>query len=168
MPSLLLVTGSRALARNRGGTKKSVAWAYDRCGEAIVGENRPDLVVAGDAEGPDTIACTVAGTVRPRILWRVFALDGWLYHCDVGLRRWRNVPGPATWPLSRNMAMVAAVVKARDAGWHVRVLGLVAPWSRTRGSDHTLGVAKRAGLEVTRLECPAAYGMAANDGGKGQ
>lgn len=39
--------------------------------------------------------------------------------------------------------------------WRVNVIavGIVAPWSRTEGTDHTLGHCKRAGITIRRREC---------------
>jgi hypothetical protein len=168
MPSLLLVTGSRSLCETHGGTCQSFEWFREELRKRIVlSEHPPNLVLNGRADGPDAVSTTLAMAVRPRIAVREFRLCGWIYRSDSTGdalsrgQRWRDADGPAVSPLERNRVMVAHCAWARDnMRWQVRVLGLVAPWSRTHGSDHTLGLAKRAELDVTRLECPVAYGRA--------
>lgn len=164
MKSLLLVTGSRALCESHGGTWRSFEWFREELRKRIVlSAYPPDLVVNGGANGPDAVSTTLAMAVRPRIAVREFELDGWIYRSDITgdelsrEQRWRDADGHAGSPLERNRLMVAHCVRAREDGWQVHVLALIAPWAKTHGTDHTIGLAKRAGLEVTRMECPKEF-----------
>lgn len=56
-----------------------------------------------------------------------------------------------TGPLIRNAYMVNAVAYLAALGCRVLVLGLVDATSATRGTDHTLRLARAAGLTVERL-----------------
>ena len=47
--------------------------------------------------------------------------------------------------------MVMYVSRLAPLGWTVRVVGLVDATSATRGTDHTLRLARAAGLTVERL-----------------
>jgi len=162
--TLLLVTGSRSVCVSHGGTKRSFGWALDTLKRHIL-NGRPDLIINGGAEGPDRMSANIAGSLG--IEWHKYLLDGWIYTVDsmdsvLRVARWRDAEGPVVSPLERNRALVAASVKARNEGWQVHVLGLVAPWAKTHGSDHTIAQAKHAGLEVTRIECPMDYAGASH------
>lgn len=159
---LLLVTGSRSLMADLGGTHGSQLWAgnilIDRIEKAA---ERPTLVISGGARGPDQMSSHLADGIG--IGFREYRLCGFVYGRDtkgsmLRLSRWRDADGPVVSPLERNRALVAAAVKARESGWNVRVLGLIAPWAKTHGTSHTLAQAQHSGIEVTRIECPAEYG----------
>jgi hypothetical protein len=156
---VLLVTGSRALTD----TPEAEAWAQDELARRITRE-AVRSVVTGDARGPDEWA-------HPDELgiWGV----RWCLSGDVDFRlggdwwtekRWlpRGTPRPSShdaWAqraLARNRAMVTHVADC-DPG-NVRVLALLAPWSRTRGTQHTMRLAREHGLPVEVLSCPEAYG----------
>lgn len=62
--------------------------------------------------------------------------------------RGARVCGERPSPLARNAAMVDALVARRAAGWHVTALALVDRRSRTQGTMHTVGLLRRAGIEV--------------------
>lgn len=149
----MVVTGSRDLTASRGGSYESEAWVYARLRESITGD-RPDLIISGDAEPVDRSAFRIADIARPVINWRMFGLNGYLYHCGYAFRRWRELPGPVTSPLARNIAMIAAAKKCLDAGWRVKGIALVAPWTRTNGTLHTVGLAKKSGIEIPVVTCP--------------
>ena len=141
-PALILVTGSRALA----GHAEARAWL-----RAELDARRPAVVVTGDARGPDRWAVQhVLGGVP----W-VYRLDGSTtdgFGDRIGA--WAGEPAPMRgtpahrrWPLVRNAAMVAEV--ARTVGsYDVTVLALRCADATTHGTEHTIGLARRAGLAV--------------------
>ena len=157
MGDVLLVTGSRALTD----TPAAEAWARGVLRERIT--SAVERVVAGDARGPDEwahdtsangFACArwcLNGEVRYRFsrLWWTEAL--WLP---------RGTPKPRTheaWAqraTARNAAMVEHT--ARTPGAHC--LALVAPWSRTQGTQMTARLAREHGIAVEVLVCPAEHG----------
>lgn len=155
---VLLVTGSRALTD----TPQAEAWACGELAKRITRE-AVDSVVAGDARGPDEWAHEVAA---PGIWCARWCLDGAVlcslvsnWHEEA---RWlvRDVVRPSTreaWAqraLARNKAMVEHAAMRPEG---VRVLALLAPWSRTRGTQHTMRLAREHGLSVEVLVCPEAY-----------
>lgn len=156
---VLLVTGSRALAD----TPQAEAWARAELAKRVTRE-AVDSVVAGDARGPDEWAHEIA----PPGLWCArWCLDGAVlcrlasdWHEEA---RWlvRGVARPSShdaWAqraLARNRAMVEHAALNPEG---VRVLALLAPWSRTRGTQHTMRLAREHGLPVEVLACPESYG----------
>lgn len=147
MSGVLLVTGSRSLAL----TRESEAWARAILEPAVRECSR---LVTGDASGPDTWASVYAQQLgKTSVLFRV---DGTLTEyrrgasCNVLTSTWAEresltMWGPKRVPLHRNAAMVASVA-ARFPG--ATCLALIDPDSRTRGTMHTVNLAKRAGLLV--------------------
>jgi len=146
MKRILLVTGSRVLASSMHEERaKALLAAY--C-EAYA----PTLIVTGDADGPDDWAASWA--IEHAIDLRIYALDGWVHTAGQLRRPWSKAPrAPGTFcdPLDRNAAMVREVAEQRAKGAHVEVFGLEAVWSSTRGTAHTLGKARAAGLAITRI-----------------
>ena len=156
---VLLVTGSRALSD----THAAEVWARGMLRERITREI-VDSVVAGDARGPDEWAHEIAAKASLRH-------DRWCLGGDVVTRygdghydgRWlpKGTPIPTThdaWAqraLARNRAMVEHAALKPES---VRVLALLAPWSRTRGTQHTMRLAREHSLPVEVLTCPEAYG----------
>lgn len=150
MASALLVCGSRSLTRD----PDRLAWVTDTLRAVL--SPRPDLLVHGGARGPDEMADAEAARVQvPDIL--TFYPNGTLRQ-----RRVDEPPLVATYhfsewhdgdpgPLVRNRAMVMYVSRLAPLGWTVRVVGLVDATSATRGTDHTLRLARAAGLTVERL-----------------
>lgn len=150
MASALLVCGSRSLTRD----PDRLAWVTDTLRAVL--SPRPDLLVHGGARGPDEMADAEAARVQvPDIL--TFYPNGTLRQRRVG-----SPPVCATYseyqwhdgdpgPLARNRAMVMYVFRLAPLGWTVRVVGLVDATSATRGTDHTLRLARAAGLTVERL-----------------
>lgn len=70
-PKILLVTGSRALCES----KRAEEWTQNRLDEAFAFLDAPrDVVVAGDAKGPDRWA--LAKAKREGFKVRSFRLDG--------------------------------------------------------------------------------------------
>jgi hypothetical protein len=164
--TVLLVTGSRALTAYPW----SVEWAVAQLRAEITGTGRqpPDRVVTGDALGPDTWAAdtaTAAGVLVTR-----WTLGGEVQQREPGrLGRWymrehwcppHEVPPVGqrgAWRsqcLRRDREMVLAVGGGRY-GTPARVLALVAPWSRTRGTAYTARLAREAGLPVDWRAAPA-------------
>lgn len=150
MASALLVCGSRSLTRDPAG----LAWVTDTLRAVL--SPRPDLLVHGGACGPDEMADKEAARVQvPDIL--TFYPNGTLRQRRVGSLPVHATYGEYQWhdgdpgPLARNRAMVMYVAKLVPLGWTVRVVGLVDATSATRGTDHTLRLARAAGLTVERL-----------------
>lgn len=152
---ILLVTGSRALAD----TRRAAAWARGEIAPRALDAHQ---VVAGDARGPDEWAQDLAPTwaerwcLDGRILARLM-LD-WVLEA-----RWHNDPLPRRGDregrrqlcLARDRAMVDHYAPRAD---EVALLALIAPWSRTRGTEYTARHAEAAGIAVERLVCPVEYG----------
>jgi hypothetical protein len=155
--TLLVVTGSRALRSDRGGSTSSEEWAIGALENRMLHGQRPSCVAHGGAPGPDQWTNDVASVSVPPIPCVIFRLDGWAYGPDGWVKRWRQHEGRALSPLERNVSLIAHAAEARDKGWDVDVLGLIAPWTKTKGTDHTLGLARKCGLKVTRAECPKEY-----------
>lgn len=151
MASALLVCGSRSLARDTD----MLAWVTDTLRAVL--SPRPDLLVHGGARGPDEMADAEAARVQvPDIL--TFYPNGTLrwrrvgslpVHATYSESQWSYASDPG--PLARNRAMVTYLADAARRGFTVRVVGLVDATSATRGTDHTLRLARAAGLTVERL-----------------
>jgi len=144
---ILVVTGSRVLA----GAPSADRWALDLLRAAV---QHADTVVTGDAGGPDAWAPSAARIAGRR--WASYALDGFVRRGHGDPVRWgtpdpedqRNRATAAAWCLHRDRVLVADAVRAHAAGRSVRVLALVAPWSKTHGTEYTAGEARRLGLDV--------------------
>lgn len=154
----LLVTGSRSLVDRAG--------AYEGCREILLPLVRSaNGVVVGDAPGPDHWAYVAAADTR--IKCSRWCLDGFVDLTPSGNRAsWWNDkdprPPPNRWPLTRNRRMVEALkdvmradelfAKIASAEPFVRLLcvGFVDPDSRTNGTDHTLRLARQAGIWCAR------------------
>lgn len=142
---ILLVTGSRALV---GSDRERTARTMLRA--LVFALPDESIVVAGDAPGPDAWAIESAMSSLLALRHRVFALDGWVYN-ERRERAWQWTHASAYTPLDRNEAMVRAVARRRAHGADVEVIGLEAPWSRTKGTAHTLRIASESGLRITRV-----------------
>jgi hypothetical protein len=143
---ILLVTGSRVLE----GSESEAEARAKLVGIAAL--FAPTVVVAGDARGPDEWAIDWA--VSSSIETRLYCLDTCVRTAAGRIVRWwskREPPYPRSWPLERNETMVTEVTVQASQGAIVRVLGLVAEWSATKGTEHTLRCARSEGLSVTRL-----------------
>lgn len=154
-PEIALVCGSRSLADNPA----TEAWARHII-ECI--SDHADVIVAGDAEGPDKWAADRVFRLRSEHLrGRFYDLDGVVYDAaGTPLGRWatRDVPlDPRDprwrrWPLVRNAAMVRAVaLRARRDRRPVSLYALVDPGSRTQGTMHTVTLARAMGI-TTHVE----------------
>lgn len=161
MSNLLLVTGSRALAD----TSAAHDWARVQLRSAVAAMVPsglpPACVLTGGCEGsPDF---WVREPARARGFTVVeYRLDGGRYVNGERNGDWPHRfayrPGSRPWPLVRNKALVAAAVACSEA-WDVRVLALVAPWSKTHGTEYTASLAESRGLRVERLVCPEELGQ---------
>jgi hypothetical protein len=155
---VLLITGARSLATRPG----AEAWARGLIAEALAG---CDLLIVGDAPGPDAWARTEAG--REGVECHEYLTLGIhagmiAEHCGIAAphidRRWdRPSMHGRRYPLHRNAAMVDDVkALAMTPKWAAApVLALLdglkvdAPGKRaTRGTEHTVGLARAAGLTV--------------------
>lgn len=151
MASALLVCGSRSLTRD----PDRLAWVADTLRAVL--SPRPDLLVHGGARGPDEMADAEAARVQvPDIL--TFYPNGTLrwrrvgslpVHATYSESQWSYASDPGL--LARNRAMVTYLADVERRGCTVRVVGLVDATSATRGTDHTLRLARAAGLTVERL-----------------
>lgn len=150
-PTLAVVIGSRSLA-SRG--IEAEAWARHLI-HCI--SDHADVIVSGDAPGPDAWARErVVELHTERLRGRFYGLDGMVRDAwGTPLGRWERaerVPPPGhperrRWPLTRNAAIVRAVaLRVRRDGVRAEVYALVDPASPTRGTHHTLTLARRAGL----------------------
>lgn len=141
---ILLVTGSRVLAAADYEQRACTLLA------TFAEHYAPTIVVCGDAAGPDSWAASWATSTGRGL--RIYALDGWVYDREMArCRRWHLDKTTAPTPLARNEAMVLGVAAQREHGARVEVFGLEAVWSSTRGTAHTLGKARAAGLPITRI-----------------
>lgn len=143
---ILLVTGSRVLASSMHEERaKALLAAY--C-EAYA----PTLIVTGDADGPDDWAASWA--IEHAIDLRIYALDGWVHTAGQLRRPWSKAPrAPGTFcdPLDRNAAMVRDVARQARRGATVQVVAIEADWSSTKGTAHTVGVARDCALPITHV-----------------
>ena len=154
----LLVTVSRALHD----TEQARTWMTNTL-QICIGGIAPRTVWNGGAEKGDRDASLIAHKLGAWVY--EYRTDGNVYTLDHDNRfhlqaRWWGSEG-SVHPLERNRFMVRRCVEGRDAGMTIRFLGLVAPWSKTHGTDHTLSQARHWGFtdeRITRLECPREYG----------
>ena len=167
MTRVLLVTGSRSLAA----IPVAEAWARGLIHAAM---HNVDVVVVGDADGPDGWARGIAGG-------HVLQVRCYLTHGpeagmisvltisrDYTAAEWTLTPwtqGSDTHPLRRNAAMVRDAATLAAKGHDVTALALLdgtkrdAPGRRaTRGTEHTAALAERAGIVVTRRTWPEGEG----------
>ena len=146
---VVLVTGARSLATRPG----AEAWARGLIAEAL---RDVDLLIVGDADGPDAWAWDEARIDRHRYWTRAAhagTIEARFY--DGSLQAWWTWGSHNTHPLARNAAMVTDAAGYRDYGDDVLCLALLdglkvdAPSRRaTRGTEHTVGLARAAGLTV--------------------
>lgn len=154
MTRVLLVTGARSLADDPAAER----WARGLIREALDGVG---LLIVGDATGPDAWAWEIATTMP--VTERLY-LSQWRY---TGLLRIvdrhpeRATRERADWwadggvhPIDRLPAMVRHAKDYTARQWDVRVLALLDGRAHPRvtrdGTEHTAGLAERAGLAVTR------------------
>lgn len=152
-PVALLVTGSRSLAKD----PKAEAWARAILNPTIAELPPWSVVVHGGAIGPDRWAQESAEFhVRGvPLLTYVLFVDGekWVVTLGAGLHvnrvRWTEAKNQD--PLVRNRHMVNVEMPALvGRGYKPRVLALVDSTSRTKGTGHTVGLARKAGYPVDR------------------
>jgi hypothetical protein len=145
LPLLLLVTGSAALRDSTDAT----AWAFEYIEACVSGLPEQSHVLSGGAaDSPDEWARHAARTAG--VAWVEYRMDG-LRHTSAGAaRRWHRRPHASRELQAR--ALVKAALRAERAGWRVRVLALLAPWSTTRGSHALATIARDAGLRVELRE----------------
>jgi hypothetical protein len=150
---VLLITGARSLATRPG----AETWARGHIAEALRGV---DLLIVGDAPGPDAWAREIArdrGRVT-RCAQAVYAvrgdLAGWIIdESGRGVSEWTE--SRYTHPLERNRVMVHDAKEMGQRRDDISVLALLdglkvdVPGKRaTRGTEHTVGLARAAGLTV--------------------
>ena len=156
---VLLITGARSLADDPA----AEAWARGKIAAALVGV---DLLIVGDAPGPDAWACRIQRDALRRVeCYRTHGLNiGWVdtAHCEEWdrVRRWSppRAIHSTRYPLMRNAAMVRDCGHYAAEGHDVRCLALldgrkpavVQPGEKrpTRCTEHTASLARAAGLTV--------------------
>lgn len=140
--NVVLYCGSRSLALRQGAQR-----AFCEHHRPLI--DQADLVVTGDAEGPDQWANWLAPFGYER-----WCLDGRVATRPATIRRWCHEEGPPVdrrrVPLVRNEMMVKACELRLRLGDNVLCVGFVDPASRTRGTDHTLRLARQAGIWCAR------------------
>jgi hypothetical protein len=156
---VLLITGARSLATRPG----AEAWARGLIAAALAG---CDLLIVGDADGPDAWAWESVTTRGREVYGYRYATRGVSaghvidsFGTDCG--RWTTKTAPqgtrgwTPWLLSRNAEMVAQAAHCAGSACDVLCLALLdglkvdAPGKRaTRGTEHTVGLARAAGLTV--------------------
>jgi hypothetical protein len=160
--NVILVTGSRALdprCRRTPGTEASLRWAREILLAEIIDMKLGDVVVTGDAMGPDEIALSLCRQLNR--MARVFRKEGEVV--NTSLRRtstWRDEVGvpvhPESWrdrALARDSAMVRRVASMRGL-LNLHAIALIAPWADTHGTEYTARHAEKAGITVARHLCP--------------
>lgn len=144
---ILLVTGSRALVDSEYESD-----AVNVIRALVFALSDGALVVAGDAIGPDAWALDDAASSLLSLDPRCYSCDGRVYLDRKRTKPWRRWSPTPAHPLVRNAAMVREVAEhARDADARVRVLALEAAWSETKGTAHTVRLARQEGFEVTSV-----------------
>ncbi len=166
--NILLATGSRLLVTNTAAMA-----AVGSILRGLMASSTQDLVLfAGDAKGPDREALDVATELRKASA--VYCLDGivrtavymkgkWWYD---ETQNWWNPKDPRPpshrWPLARNRRMVEtiehtllqgrllATISGQEPWDRALCVGFVDPESGTRGTDHTLRLARQAGIWTAR------------------
>lgn len=161
--AVLLVSGSRAFAKPPF-SERAVEWAVGQITDEISRLSREfDLrVVTGDATGPDQWAKNASAYAK--VPYVVYTKHGDRKLADVSLGADDGNRAPATvgtwttaspprhteherwreWLLERDRVMATEVVQSAKNGRFVIVLGIVAPWSATHGTQHTLACARKA------------------------
>lgn len=138
MTPLLLVTGSRHLDSSNA----SRQWANDALASILCSLPKKAILLHGGCpNSPDVWAGSMAATLGLRVV---------VYHANGRIEGGHVSRWGLSWeagPLKRNAAMVEA---ARLYLWSLRgpvaVLGLRHIGATTHGTEHTLGLAERAGL----------------------
>ena len=137
-PNVLLITGSRSLSKTALPLR-----AFDTLMRPLF--RGADLVVAGDATGPDSWAICGAVYSYEVEQWQLNGIVSSRFSAFVWSESRRNDP------LVRNRCMVESVrdrFLRRDK--NVLCVGFVDPESRTHGTDHTLRLARQAGIWTAR------------------
>jgi hypothetical protein len=158
--AIFVVSGSRALA----GVPAAEEWARDILADIIYALPDGSAVVTGGGEnGPDAWAIGCAASASFALDRVIYTLDGARYVNGAFANNWAAENDPrihdrATWPLVRNARMAFdAGIKLRQ-GHRVAAAGFVAPWSRTRGTAHTIKHLRAAGVYAETFVCPAKFG----------
>jgi len=152
---VLLVTGSRAL-RHAPAQRWAIARLLEQFAWLMESED-PLLIHGGCVESPDAWSSWIATQldVRQRIYYASGKLAVWQGSGEATWRRWAEGAPPS--PLDRNRYMIETVARKLQ-GLPLRVLALRAPWATTHGTEHTVTVARRAGLDVVEIVCPPECG----------
>lgn len=167
-PVALLVTGSRSLAKQtdeearRNITPASEAWARGILVEAIGALPPGSVLIHGGAVGPDSWAQEAVEARRddPGLVYAItYEANGrrWIWAIGDGDLWWSDDRWhPADiGPLVRNRHMVEVALSEQVTfGREPRVLALVDSTSRTKGTGHTVGLARKAGYPVDRRVWP--------------
>lgn len=154
---VLLITGSRSLTS----TREAAWWTWREIVAALIGPRPPGRILTGDSPGAQALARSLA--MSARIPFDNFRLNGTIGRPEGDGRWWfeGEVPDDRYWPLHRSRAMIAAALRAQEAGATVRALVLDAAWSDSGGTAYAADVARDAGLAMTYRQCPRSLGPVA-------
>lgn len=152
--TVALIVGSRALY-----TVEALLWASGAIARWTLDAPLPDRVLLPDGGGASIAA---RGTLKlSAVSWDLYRLTGAIEQRGDVVGQWHDggalEPG-ATWHGARAKALAAAAAEEARAGASVRVLVLHAPWRDSPDVRLCASRARDAGLDVTELTCPAAYG----------
>lgn len=159
---IALILGSRELQA----TDAAEHWALGQIAEWLDADALPALVMTTDGRGTGRLVRRYAAGAR--IPCDVWTLRGEIVAAEPVTLWWRGeIPDDRRWPLRRAATMIARAESHAAAGDRVRVLVLRAPWDPGGGERWTADIARKARLDVTELECPAAYGPTLNTTARG-
>lgn len=157
--AVLVVSGSRALCD----TPTAEEWARAILSDIVSALPDGSAVVAGDARGPDAWALYYAESALLDLHRVSYALDGARYIDGSFSSLWAQkddtrAADRQTWPLVRNCALAHDAGVRRREGTLVAGAALVAPWSKTRGTMHTVNKLRAEGIYVETFVCPRELG----------
>jgi hypothetical protein len=145
-PILVVVTGAR---RIEGSPHEVEARTWLTARLLVIG---PDVLVYGDATGPDAWAHDYA--TKRRVPWFRYTKRGTIERHDGAPVRWTDQPPPAhgdnralwgAWLLHRDRIMVQHAAKRADR-YDVRLVGLMASTPGTGGTIATINRADALGI----------------------
>jgi hypothetical protein len=155
---LVLISGSRALAQRQ--SAKAYVWRHML--DLLAPLPRPSLIIHGDCEGsPDVwskhacerLALPKTGEVEavPGHAWVGYQLQSGNRVTSEGkVARWTARKSGWT-HIDRNYAMVLRAAAAAQDGYRVLVVGYLASWATTAGTEGTMQMAESVGLAADRV-----------------
>lgn len=161
---LILVCGSRALSTSKAA--KAFVWRHMLA--LLEPLPRPSLIIHGDCEGsPDVWTKHACLKLAVPPVGDAPAIPGhaWVgYQLPTGLRvtsEGKTAPWTKSrngWShLDRNFALALRAQAAKQDGYRVLIVGYVADWSASHGTDETLEMTAGLGLEPERVLITAEF-----------